>query len=165
MRTAIYPGSFDPVTSGHLDIVRRAAQLFDHVVVSVLTNPAKQFTFSEDERVFMLREVTKKMPNVRVVCHEGLLVDLCEKEGTNIIVKGLRAVSDFEYEFQMALTNRILKPHIDTVFLTTTVAHMHLSSSMVRDVARFGGDISEFVPDEVGKFIFKKLSGVKGEAE
>jgi pantetheine-phosphate adenylyltransferase len=157
MRIAVYPGSFDPVTNGHLDIIRRASNLFDKVVVAVMTNPAKQCSFTEEERVYMLRQVTAQMDNIYVEQYSGLLVDLCKKEGSNIIVKGLRAMSDFEYEFQMYLTNRAIQPHLDTVFLATTAEFMYLSSSVVRDVARFNGDISDFVPPLVKDFINSKL--------
>jgi pantetheine-phosphate adenylyltransferase len=157
MRIAVYPGSFDPVTNGHLDIIRRASKLFDRVMVAVMTNSAKNCIFTEEERVFMLRQVTGHIDNVCVEQYSGLLVDLCAREGSNIILKGLRAVSDFEYEFQMALTNRAIRPAVDTVFLATTSEYMYLSSSVVRDVARFNGDISDFVPPQVKDFINSKL--------
>lgn len=157
MRIAVYPGSFDPVTNGHLDIIRRASKLFDKVLVAVMTNPAKKCIFAEEERVWMIKKVTEQMDNIDVEQYSGLLVDLCAREGSNVIVKGLRAVSDFEYEFQMALTNRAIRPQLDTVFLTTTAEYMYLSSSVVRDVAHFNGDISNFVPAAVKDFIEERL--------
>lgn len=156
-KKAICPGSFDPVTVGHLDIVSRAAQLFDEVVVVVMNNSAKTPLFSADERVDMLKKVTADMPNVLVDRYDGLLADYAKEKDANVVVKGLRAVSDFEYEFQMALTNKKLNHELDTVFLTTKAENMYLSSSLVRQVGAMGGDISEFVPAEIKEQVLKRL--------
>jgi pantetheine-phosphate adenylyltransferase len=156
-KKAICPGSFDPVTVGHLDIVRRAARLFDEVVVVVMNNSAKTPLFSADERVDMLKKVTADMPNVSVDRYDGLLADYAKEKDANVVVKGLRAVSDFEYEFQMALTNKKLNHELDTVFLTTKAENMYLSSSLVRQVGAMGGDISEFVPAEIKEQVLARL--------
>lgn len=146
MKTAVCPGSFDPVTIGHMDIIRRAARMFDRVVVVVLTNVSKTPLFSREERVELLKRATAELPNVEIDCYDGLLADYMKLKKADVIVKGLRALSDFEYEFQMALTNRQLNPDVETAFLTTTAEHMYLSSSLVKQVAAFNGDISGFVP-------------------
>ncbi len=146
MRIAICPGSFDPVTKGHLDIVTRAAALFDHVIVLVVHNTAKHPSFTVDERIAMIRKVTANLTNVEVDTYGGLLADYAKLKGACAIVKGLRAVSDFEYEFQMALANKKFYPGADTVFVPTSMENMYLSSSIVKQVAMFGGDISDFVP-------------------
>ena len=146
MKIGIYPGSFDPVTRGHLDIISRAEKLFDRLIVAVMINPDKQSTFTAEERVEMLRQATADIPNVRVDCYDGLLAQYAESIGARAIVKGLRAMSDFEYEFQMALTNKKLYPSAETVFLTTKAENMYLSSSMVKQIGSMGGDISDFVP-------------------
>ena len=156
-KIAICPGSFDPVTVGHLDIIRRATEMFDKVIVVVMNNRAKTPLFTADERVQMLRKVTENMPNVQVDSYGGLLAEYAREKGATVIVKGLRAVSDFEYEFQMALTNKKLNPEVDTVFLTTKAENMYLSSSLVRQVGFMGGDISEFVPAEIKQDILDKL--------
>ena len=149
MKIAVCPGSFDPITMGHLDIIRRSSKLFDEVIVLVVVNPDKMPSFSVEERVELIRSVTAKIPNVRVDSFCGLLADYLRQVGACAIVKGLRAVSDFEYEFQMALTNHKLNPYAETVFLNTTAENMYLSSSMVKQIARFGGDISSFIPREI----------------
>ncbi|MBD9097457.1 MAG: pantetheine-phosphate adenylyltransferase [Ruminococcaceae bacterium] len=149
MKIAVCPGSFDPITMGHLDIIRRSSKLFDEVIVLVVVNPDKTPSFSVEERVELIRSVTAKIPNVRVDSFCGLLADYLRQVGACAIVKGLRAVSDFEYEFQMALTNHKLNPYAETVFLNTTAENMYLSSSMVKQIARFGGDISSFIPREI----------------
>lgn len=146
MRICIYPGSFDPVTLGHMDIITRACKIFDKVIVAVAVNPDKHFSFTMEERMDMLRAVTKGL-NVEVDCVRGLLADYAGEKHATAIVKGLRAISDFEYEFQMALTNKKLNPEVETMFLPTSVENMFLSSSMVKQVAGFGGDISHFVPE------------------
>ncbi len=148
MITAVCPGSFDPVTQGHMDIIRRASRLFDRVIVVVMTNGAKSPLFTQTERVELLdRAVAAEgLEHVVVDCYDGLLADYVEMRQADVIVKGLRAMSDFEYEFQMALTNRKLNSRAETVFLTTTAEHMYLSSSLVKQVAGYGGDISDFVP-------------------
>jgi pantetheine-phosphate adenylyltransferase len=148
VQRVVCPGSFDPVTNGHLDIVSRAASLHDEVVVAVLINITKKSLFTVDERVDMLREVTKGYGNVRVDRFHGLLVDFCATNGITAVVKGLRAVSDFEYEMQMAQMNyRLAK--IETLFMTTNPLYSFLSSSLIKDVARYGGDVSGLVPDQV----------------
>lgn len=159
MKLAVCPGSFDPVTIGHLDIIRRAAGLADRVLVVVMTNAVKNPMFSMEERVDMLRRVTADLKNVEVDAYDGLLADYTREKGADAIVKGLRAVSDFEYEFQMALTNRRLNPQAETVFLTTNADLMFLSSSLVKQVASYGGDISEFVPAEVLELVIEKTKG------
>ncbi|NLJ30614.1 MAG: pantetheine-phosphate adenylyltransferase [Clostridiales bacterium] len=146
MKTAICPGSFDPVTMGHLDIINRSRRVFDHTIVAVLVNPEKHTLFSVQERIGMLKRCTADMDDVEVVGFEGLLADYARQRGVTAIVKGLRALSDFEYEFQMALTNKRLNPNLETIFLTTNAENMFLSSSIVKQIANFGGDISQFVP-------------------
>ena len=159
MKIAVIPGSFDPVTNGHLDIIRRTASLFDKVWVGILKNSSKHPLFTVDERIALLRQATDELPNVEVEGFEGLLVDYARSKGARFIVKGLRAVSDFEYEFQMALTNKSLNPDIETFFITTNCAYSYLSSSIVKEVASYGGSISDFVPKEVEKAIIAKIGG------
>lgn len=163
MKTAICPGSFDPITLGHMDIIRRAAQMFDRVIVVVMPNASKTPLFSANERVALIRRATAEIGNVEVDCFDGLLADYARIKQADVIVKGLRAVSDFEYEFQMALTNRQLNPAVETAFLTTTAENMFLSSSLVRQIASFGGDISGFVPDCILQEILAKFDRVKKE--
>ncbi len=161
VRTAICPGSFDPVTRGHLDIISRAAGLFDRVVAAVIYNPdkARAFTFSIEERVDFLKRVTADMPNVEVGSHAGLLAEYARELGACALVKGLRAVSDFEYEFQMALANKQLNPELETVFLTTSSKYLYLSSSMVKQIGSLGGDVSEFLPAEILNDVAARLTG------
>ena len=162
MKKAIYPGSFDPVTYGHIDIAKRSSEIFDELVIAVLCNKGKTSPlFSVDERVNILKEVLADIPNVKVQSYEGLLVDFAMESNAGVIVRGLRAVTDFEYELQMAQTNRKILPTLDTVFLTTSLEYAYLSSSIVREVASYGGDISEFVTEDVAKAVYKKFSGVK----
>ena len=142
MLRAIYPGSFDPVTNGHLDVIRRASGLVDELIVGVLNNKAKTPLFSVEERVKMLKEVTKELPGVKIVPFEGLLIDFAKEMSAKMVVRGLRAVTDFEYELQMAQTNHKLAEDIETVFLTTSLEYSYLSSTIVKEVAAFGGDIS-----------------------
>ena len=155
--TAVCPGSFDPVTVGHLDIIRRAAKMFAHVIVVVATNSSKRPSFTADERIEMIKTATADIPNVTVTQYGGLLADYAKEVGARAIVKGLRAMSDFEYEFQMALTNKKLNPDVETVFLTTQAENMYLSSSMVKEIARMGGDISDFVPEVIHDTIIKRI--------
>ena len=157
MKKAIYPGSFDPLTLGHLDIIERSARIVDELVVGVLNNSAKNSLFSLDERVSMIKEMTDSMPNVTVTSFNGLLVDYMREIDATIIVRGLRAVTDFEYELQMAQTNRMLSHgKIDTVFLTTSLEYAYLSSSAIKQIASFDGDITPCVPDFVAKLIYDK---------
>lgn len=151
MKVAIYPGSFDPVTNGHIDVIERAAQLFDKVLVAVIRNPEKKAYFSLEERVEMLRKSLARDKNVEVESFDGLLVEYAKKKKANIIVRGLRAVSDFDYEFQMALTNRKMAPQIETLFFMTDYKYSYLSSNFVKQIARLGGDVSELVPAPVVK--------------
>jgi len=160
MKIAVCPGSFDPVTHGHVDIMNRASKLFDKVIVVVSINPQKTTSFTADERVEMLTEVTKGIDNIEIDTFDGLLADYLRLTGASAIVKGLRAVSDFEYEFQMALANKKLYADAETVFLTTSAENMYLSSSVVKQIASFGGDISHFVPPSILENIKKRL--IKG---
>ncbi|MCR5024299.1 MAG: pantetheine-phosphate adenylyltransferase [Lachnospiraceae bacterium] len=157
MSKAIYPGSFDPVTLGHVDIIHRAAKMFDSLTVSVLNNSEKTPLFSVDERVKMLREVCKDLSNVKIDSFSGLTADYAQRSGTDVIIRGLRAITDFEYELQMAQTNRKILPTLDTVFLTTSLEYAYLSSSIVREVASYGGDIHEFVTPDIAEKVYSKL--------
>lgn len=158
MGKAIYPGSFDPVTFGHLDMIKRSAAIMDELIVGVLNNSAKNSLFSVDERVSMLKELTKDIPNVTVDFFDGLLVDYMKKSGATIIVRGLRAVTDFEYELQIAQTNHVEYPEAETIFLTTNLKYSYLSSSIVREFAAYGGDISNFVPPQFIDRIYEKYN-------
>lgn len=157
MVRAIYPGSFDPVTLGHADIIRRSAKIADELIVGVLNNKAKTPLFSVEERVKMLCEVTKDLENVKIVPFEGLLIDFVSQMDASMIIRGLRAVTDFEYELQMAQTNRKLNQRIETLFLTTSLEYSFLSSSTVKEIASFGGDITQFVPDFVIEKVTEKM--------
>ena len=158
MSSAIYPGSFDPVTLGHLDIIRRSAEMFDEVIIGVLNNTSKTPLFSVEERVNMLSEVVSDIPNVRVERFGGLLIDFARQNGVKTIIRGLRAVTDFEYELQIAQSNRKVAPEIDTVFLTTSIDYAYLSSSIVKEYASFGVDVEQFVPAGVVDRIKEKYS-------
>lgn len=149
MTRAIYPGSFDPVTFGHLDIIKRSASIVDELIVGVLNNGQKNPLFSVEQRVEMLREVTREYSNVKISSFDGLLIDFANQEGANVIVRGLRAITDFEYELQMSQTNHIMDPKIDTIFFTTSIEYAYLSSSTVKEIAMLGGDIRHFVPQVV----------------
>jgi len=163
---AIYPGSFDPVTSGHFDIITRAAGMLETVVVLVAANSGKQPLFTADERVDMLRRACVDLPNVRVEkLSDELLVSYAVRVGAQVIVKGLRAVSDFEYEFQMALLNRHLQPNVETVFLMTSAEHSYLSSSIVKEIGRLGGDIRGLVPSVVQPFLHAKFTNSESIAK
>ena len=157
MTTAIYPGSFDPVTNGHLDIIRRAAKIADVLIVAVLNNPQKHSMFTVEERVDMLKKTTKGIPNVQVDSFSGLTVDYAHEKNAVFMVRGLRAVTDFDYELQLSQTNKVLAPDVDTVFLATDLKFAYLSSSVVKEAASFGGDISGFVPKYVQKKVLDKL--------
>lgn len=154
---AICPGSFDPVTYGHLDIISRAANMFDKVIVVVASNKSKNNSFTPQERVKMIEKCTLALSNVEVESFDGLLAEYAAKKGAKAIIKGLRAMSDFEYEFQMALTNKKLNPEVETLFLTTSADNMYLSSSMVKQIAAMGGDISSFVPEEIKQDILDRI--------
>ena len=157
MRKAVYPGSFDPVTYGHLDVIRRSSSLVDELIVGVLNNNTKTPLFSVEERVKILLEVTKDLPNVQIESFSGLSVEFANQSGAQFIVRGLRAITDFDYELQMAQTNRVLNPDIDTIFLTTSLEYAYLSSSTVKEVASYGGDISKLVPGAVVDRIYNKI--------
>lgn len=157
MEAAIYPGSFDPVTFGHLDVIIRAAKIFDELTVSVLDNHLKTPLFSVEERVNILKEATKEMPNVKVESFTGLLIDYAKVKNINVAIRGLRAITDFEFELQIAQTNRKLSNgNLDTMFLTTSLEYAYLSSSSVKEIASFNGDISQCVPDFVAKLVYAK---------
>ncbi len=157
MKIAVYPGSFDPITLGHLDIIKRASKMFDKMVVLVSVNTAKSPLFSVDERVNMIKEATKDLGNVDVESYEGLLIDYCRERKISIIIRGLRAITDFEYELQIAQTNKMFsRGNVDTVFLTTSLEYAYLSSSTVREFASFHGDISRCVTPHVAKMVYEK---------
>ena len=160
MITAIYPGSFDPVTLGHLDIITRSANMFDKVIIGVLNNTSKKPLFSLEERVNMLEETTKDLKNVKITSFRGLLVDFAKEENINVIVRGLRAVTDFEYELQMAQTNHELLPEVDTMFLTTSILYSYVSSTIVREVASYHGDVSHFVPECIAQKLYSKYDEI-----
>ena len=159
MKKAFYPGSFDPVTYGHLDIIKRASEIFDELTVSVLNNKGKTPLFSVEERVNILKEATKDLPNVKVDCFSGLLINYAAEKDLHIAVRGLRAITDFEYELQLAQTNRKLSDGaLDTIFLTTSLEYAYLSSSSVKEIASFGGDVSQCVSDFVAELIYEKYN-------
>lgn len=157
MLKAIYPGSFDPVTFGHLDIIKRSCKIVDELVVGVLNNNAKRPLFSVEERVKMLEEVTKDFHNIEIVPFDGLLVEFARKIDAALIIRGLRAITDFEYELQMSQTNHKLGPGVETMFLTTSIEYSYLSSTTVKEIAAFGGDVSQFVPEVIGKELKEKM--------
>lgn len=157
MLRAIYPGSFDPVTYGHYDIICRSCKLVDELIVGVLNNKAKMPLFSVEERVRMLKEVTKDLPNVRIIPFDGLLVDFADRMEADVVIRGLRAITDFEYELQMSQTNHKLSPNVETMFLTTSIEYSYLSSTTVREIAAFGGDVSQFVPEAVVRALENKM--------
>ena len=156
MKRAIYPGSFDPLTLGHLDMIKRSAKIVDELVIGVLNNSAKNSLFSLDERVSRIKEMTESMPNVTVASFDGLLVDYMKEINATIIVRGLRAVTDFEYELQIAQTNHVENPEVETIFLTTSLQYSYLSSTIVKEFASYGGDISKFVPARFIDRIYEK---------
>ena len=162
MLRAIYPGSFDPVTYGHIDIMRRSCKIVDELIVGVLSNKAKIPLFSVEERVRILNEAIKDLPNVEIVAFSGLSVDFARQCKAKVIIRGLRAITDFEYELQMSQTNQKLDPNIETMFLTTSIEYSYLSSTTVREIAAFGGDLTQFVPEAVALELEKKMN-TKGE--
>ena len=157
MKKAVCPGSFDPITNGHIDIIKRAAELFDEVTVLVVNNPDKKCAFSPEERCALIEKATEGIGVVKVDSFSGLLADYVKQNGINAIVKGIRSSSDFEYEFQMALANRSLAPNAETVFITADPQNMYVSSSLIRQIAGFGGDVSDFVPKNIAPEIEKRL--------
>lgn len=161
MITGIYPGSFDPVTLGHLDIIKRSSKLVDHLIIGVLNNSAKRPLFTAQERVKMLKLVAQDIPNVSVETFDGLTVDFAKRRNATVMFRGLRAVTDFEYEIQIAQTNHAVMPDIDTVFLTTSVQYSYLSSSIVKEVASYGGDITKFVPESILPLVLDKFNMIR----
>ncbi len=162
MKIAVYPGSFDPVTSGHLNIIRRAAKIFDRLVVCVMVNGGKSPMFTRDERVELIRRVTEDLPNVEVDSSHELLAEYAARRGIGVIIKGLRAGSDFENEFQMAMINRKLNPNLDTMFLPAEHQYMYMSSSMVKELARYDADLSDFLPEEIIPDFKSRIANIQG---
>ena len=160
MRTAVYPGSFDPVTNGHIDVIERALKLFDKVIVAVGDNPEKKPLFSTKERIAMLRESTKHLKNLEIDSFSGLLIDYVKGKNSRIIIRGLRAVSDFEFEFQRALLNRVVDGEIETVFIMTKEHYVYLNSSIIKEISMFGGNINGMVPGIVEKKLKEKFSKI-----
>ncbi|HNV34851.1 MAG TPA: pantetheine-phosphate adenylyltransferase [Bacillota bacterium] len=156
MNVAIFPGSFDPPTNGHMDIIERAAKIYDRLIVAVLRNTAKKYMFSDQQRVEMLEKACEGIDNVEVASFEGLLVDFARERGSRIILRGLRAVTDFEYEFTMALMNRKLAPEIETVFIVTSAENQFISSSSIKEIAHFGGPVEDMVPKPVASILRKR---------
>jgi pantetheine-phosphate adenylyltransferase len=165
MKRAIYPGSFDPITFGHLDIIHRSSKIVDELVIGVLNNSAKNSLFSLEERVSMIKEMTKEYSNVTVASFDGLLVDYMKEIGATIIIRGLRAVTDFEYELQIAQSNHVQNPEVETIFLTTNLKYSYLSSTIVKEFASYGGDISKFVPEQFIPKIYEKYNVLDKENE
>ncbi len=160
-KTAIYPGFFDPITNGHLSIVNRALEIFDTLIIAVLKNPQKNPLFTVEERIYMIKEAVKNKPNIEVDTFDGMLVDYAVKKHSKVVLRGLRALSDFEYEFQMALMNRKLNRHVQSIFLMTDYKWFYISSTIIKEAASFGGDISGLVPDVVARQLKEKFSQTK----
>jgi len=156
-RVAVFPGSFDPITNGHIDIIERAQEIFDEIIVAVLENPQKECLFNIQERVEMIREIFSNSPNVKIETFEGLLMNYMRKKGARVVIRGLRAIADFEYEFQMALMNRKLNPEVETLFMMPNVVYSYLSSRLVKEVYSLGGCVKDLVPPVVEKYLEKKL--------
>lgn len=163
MKIGIYPGSFDPITLGHLDVIQRSAKIMDELVIGVLANSSKTPLFTVEERVKLIECVVKELPNVKVMAFDGLTVDFAKDLGAKFLIRGLRAITDFEYELQIAQTNHKLDEEIDTVFFTTSVEYSYLSSSIVKEIASYGGDISKFVPNSIIQVIYDKYNGKRSE--
>ena len=161
MKTAIYPGSFDPITSGHLNIIRRAANIFDHLIVCVMINAGKTPMFNQQERVDLIKSVTADIPNITVECSDELLAEYAKRKGSCVIVKGLRAGSDFENEFQMALINHKINPDLDTMFLTSEHQYMYLSSSTVKELGTYDVDLSDFLPEQIIPVFKKRIKEIQ----
>jgi len=157
LRIAVYPGSFDPITNGHLDIIRRSQGLFDLIIIAINDNPSRNYLFRGEERVRMVKEVLGDLSHIEVERFEGLLVDYARDRGAGFIIRGLRALSDFEYEFQMDLMNRKLNPHIETIYLMTNQDYSYLSSSIIKEIVRLGGSTSGLIPDSVREKLLKKM--------
>ena len=157
MKTAVYPGSFDPITNGHLDIVERSAEMFDNIVIAIFINPNKKPLFSVEERLELIREVTRHLPNVQVDSFQGLLSDYARQRSAKVIIRGLRAVSDFEYEFQMALMNKKLNPNVETIFMSSSSKNIYISSTIIKEVSSLGGSISGLVPRVVENRLMEKF--------
>jgi pantetheine-phosphate adenylyltransferase len=158
MTKAVYPGSFDPITKGHADVITRGSRIFDQVIVAIARNPHKRALFTMDERMDMIRHETRRLKNVKVDTFEGMLIDYVKKQGTNVILRGIRTVSDFEYEFQMALTNRTLDRAMETVFIVTSEEYSFMNSTLIKEVAALGGDTRAFVSAQVGRRLREKLA-------
>jgi len=156
-KIAVYPGSFDPITCGHLDVIKRAAKIVDVLIIGVLNNSAKNALFTPEERVELIERVVKDIPNVKVESFSGLTVDFARQRGATVLVRGLRAVTDFEYELQIAQTNHKLNPDIDTIFFTTSVQYSYLSSSIAKEIASFGGNVHDLLPEEIIDTVFEKF--------
>lgn len=163
MSIAVYPGSFDPVTLGHYDIIVRTSQIMDRVIIGVLNNQAKRPLFTVKERVEMLKEVTSELPNVEIQYFDGLTIDFARRNHAQVMIRGLRAVTDFEYELQLAQTNRVIAPEIDTMFLATSLKYSYLSSSIVKEIASMGGEIHEFLHPQIAKRILDKYARLRQE--
>ena len=161
MTTAVYPGSFDPVTLGHYDIIVRTSEIMDRVIIGVLNNQAKKPLFTVEERVEMLKSVTCQLPNVEIQCFDGLTIDFARKNHAQVMIRGLRAVADFEYELQLAQTNRVIAPEIDTMFLATSLKYSYLSSSIVKEIASLGGEIGEFLHPQIAEKMLGKYAQIK----
>jgi pantetheine-phosphate adenylyltransferase len=161
MTIALYPGSFDPITNGHLDIIERAARMYDRLIIGVLKNSLKEPLFTAEERTKLISNVVKHINNVEVTAFDGLLIDFAHNNNIHVIVRGLRAVTDFEYELQIAQTNKVIAPDLDTVFLTTSLQYSYLSSSIVKEIASYDGDISAFVDEQTALNIKKKMKDMR----